>query len=100
MRRLTTPEHKFTLKIDPSVIDKIRITYAQNNVIILTKEGNDVSIDDNIAKVKLTQEETKKFTAGKEAEIQVRVLTLGNDALASDIIKIDVTKVLDDEVMA
>ena len=100
MRRLTTPEHKFTLQIDPSVIDKIRITYAQNNVIILTKEGNDVSIDDNIAKVKLTQEETKKFTAGKEAEIQVRVLTLGNDALASDIIKIDVTKVLDDEVMA
>ena len=100
MRRLTTPEHKFTLQIDPSVIDKIRITYAQNNVIILTKEGHDVSIDDNIAKVKLTQEETKKFTAGKEAEIQVRVLTLGNDALASDIIKIDVTKVLDDEVMA
>ena len=100
MRRLTTPEHKFTLQIDPSVIDKIRITYAQNNVIVLTKEGNDVSIDDNIAKVKLTQEETKKFTAGKEAEIQVRVLTLGNDALASDIIKVDVKKVLDDEVMA
>ena len=100
MRRLTTPEHKFTLQIDPSVINKIRITYAQNNVIVLTKEGNDVSIDDNIAKVKLTQEETKKFTAGKEAEIQVRVLTLGNDALASDIIKVDVKKVLDDEVMA
>ena len=100
MRRLTTPEHKFTLQIDPSVIGKIRITYAQNNAIILTKEGNDVSLDGNIAKVKLTQEETKKFTAGKEAEIQVRVLTLGNDALASDIISVDVKKVLDDEVMA
>ena len=100
MRRLTTPEHKFTLQIDPSVIGKIRITYAQNNAIVLNKEGNDVSIDGNIAKVKLTQEETKKFTADKEVEIQVRVLTLGNDALASDIIKVDVKRVLDDEVMA
>ncbi len=99
MRRLTTPEHKFTLQIDPSVIGKIRITYAQNNAIVLTKEGNAVSLDGNVAKVKLTQEETKKFAADKEVEIQVRVLTLGNDALASDIIKVDVKKVLDDEVM-
>lgn len=100
MRRLTTPEHKFTLQIDPSVISKVRITYAQNNAIVLTKEGEAVSLDGNIARVKLTQEETKKFTADKEVEIQVRILTLGNDALASDIIKVDVKKVLDDEVMA
>lgn len=99
MRRLTTPEHKFTLQIDPSVISKVRIIYAQNNAIVLTKEGEDVSLDGNVAKVKLTQDETKKFTADKEVEIQVRVLTLGGDALASDIIKVDVKKVLDDEVM-
>lgn len=99
MRRLTTPEHKFTLQIDPSVISKVRITYAQNNAIVLNKEGDAVSIDGNIARVKLTQEETKKFVADKEVEIQVRVLTLDNDALASDIIKVDVKKVLDDEVM-
>ena len=54
MRRMTTPEHKFTLQIELYVIGKIRITYAQNNAIVLTKEGNDVSIDGNIAKVKLT----------------------------------------------
>lgn len=100
MRRLTTPEHKFTLQIDPSVISKVRITYAQNNAIVLTKENSHVSLDGNIARVKLTQEETKKFCADKEVEIQVRVLTLGGDALASDIIKVDVQKVLDDEVMA
>lgn len=99
MRRLTTPEHKFTLQIDPSVISKIRITYAQNNAIVLTKENGDVSLDGNVATVKLTQEETKKFVADKEVEIQARVLTLGGDALASEIIKVDVQKVLDDEVM-
>lgn len=99
MRRLTTPEHKFTLQIDPAVISKVRITYAQNNAIVLNKEGDAVSLDGNIAKVKLTQEETKEFQSNKEVEIQVRVLTLGGDALASDIIKADVKKVLDDEVM-
>lgn len=100
MRRLTTPEHKFTLQIDPSVISKIRITYAQNNAIVLTKKNDDVSLDGNVARVKLTQDETKKFVADKDVEIQVRVLTLGGDALASEIIKVDVQKVLDEEVMA
>lgn len=99
MRRLTTPAHKFALQIDPAVIDKIRITYVQNNEIILTKQNEEVSFEGNIAKVKLTQEETKKFDAGSMVEIQVRILTLGNDALASDIIKTDVKRVLDDEVM-
>ena len=99
MRRLTTPEHKFTLQIDSSIINKIRITYAQDNAIVLTKQDQDVFLDANVAKVKLTQEETKKFVSGKEVEIQVRVITLGGDALASDIIKVDVQKVLDDEVI-
>lgn len=100
MRRLTTPEHRFTLQLDPSAISKIRITYAQNNAIVLTKEDGDVSLNGNVATVKLTQEETKQFVVDKEVEIQVRVLTLGNDALASDIIKVDVKKVLDDEVIS
>lgn len=99
MRRLTTPEHKFTLQTDPSAISKVRITCAQNNAIVLTKQGGDVSLNGNVATVKLTQDETKKFIADKEVEIQVRVLTLGADALASEIIKVDVQKVLDDEVM-
>lgn len=99
MRRLTTPEHKFTLQTDPSAISKVRITYAQNNAIVLTKQDGDVSLNGNVATVKLTQDETKKFIADKEVEIQVRVLTLGGDALASEIIKVDVQKVLDDEVM-
>lgn len=100
MRRLTTPEHRFTLQIDPAVIDKIRITYAQAGAIVLTKETEDIRLDRNVAMVKLTQEETKRFEMGKPVMMQVRILTLGGDALASDIIDDVVFDVLDDEVMA
>ena len=100
MRRLTTPEHRFVLQVEPSVIDKIRITYAQDDTVVLTKETDDIFLEDNVATVILSQEETKRFVAEKDVEIQVRILTLGGNALASDIITDDVTKVLDDEVMS
>ena len=99
MRRLTTPEHRFVLQVEPSLINKIRITYSQENQIVLTKENEDIILENNVATTRLTQEETKKFKEGKEVEIQVRILTLGNNALASEIIKIEVKKVLDEEVM-
>ena len=99
MRRLTTPEHRFTLQMDVSAIEKIRITYAQNGNILLTKENPEVKIVDKVATVKLSQEETKLFHDDKKVEIQVRVLTTGGDALASDIITIDCKKVLDEEII-
>ncbi len=99
MRRATTPTHRFTLDIDPSLISKIRITYAQNGDTILTKNEEDVTLDDNIAEVKLTQEETNLFDFGVNVKIQVRVLTTGGDALASEIFKVPCGRVLDDEVM-
>lgn len=100
MRRLTTPEHRFTLQMDPSVIDKIRITYAQSGKIVLNKENGDIQMDGNVAFVKLTQEETKLFVMGHPISMQIRVLTINGDALASDIIDDVVFDVLDDEVMA
>lgn len=99
MRRLTTPTHRFTLQLDVETIDKIQITYAQGGKIILQKFGDDITMDSKTAVVKLTQEETKPFIADKDVEIQVRVLTTGGEALASDIIKVGVQRVLDEEVL-
>lgn len=99
MRRLTTPTHRFTLQMDVETIDKIQITYAQGGVIVLQKTSDNISMDGKTAVIRLTQEETKKFAADKEVEIQVRVLTLAGDALASDIIKVDVQRVLNEEVL-
>lgn len=99
MRRLTTPTHRFTLQMGVETIDKIQITYAQGGVIVLQKSGENITMDGKSAVIRLTQEETKKFTADKEVEIQVRVLTIAGDALASEIIKVDVKRVLDEEVL-
>ena len=99
MRRATTPTHEYELDIDTSIISQIRITYSQDGNIILTKNENDVEFVGNVAKVRLDQEETNLFKADKIVEIQVRVLTLGNDAPASDIMRVPCERVLDDEVL-
>lgn len=99
MRRATTPTHEFTLELDPTLISQIRITYAQSGEIIVTKNTEDITLDGNVAKVRLAQEETIKFDAGKTVEIQVRILTTGNDALASEVMKIPCLRILDDGVM-
>ena len=99
MRRATTPTHEYELDINTSIISQIRITYSQDGEIVLTKKDDDVDLVDNVAKVRLTQQETNLFKADKIVEIQIRVLTLGNDAPASDIIKIPCERVLDDEVL-
>jgi hypothetical protein len=99
MRRATTPTHEYELDIDTSIISQIRITYSQDDKVIITKKDNDVEFVGNVAKVRLTQEETNLFKADKNVEIQIRVLTLGNDAPASDIMRIPCERILDDEVL-
>lgn len=85
MIRGTTPTHTYHMPFDTALIDKIKITYAQNGVVVLTKEKADCKIDGNAVTVRLTQEDTLKFDASR-VQIQVRVLTTGGDALASDIV--------------
>lgn len=99
MRRATTPTHSFTLELDPKLISQIRITYAQGGKKILTKNKEDITLEGNVAKVRLTQEETLGFDIGRRVEIQIRVLTTGNDALASEVFDVPCLRVLDDEVM-
>lgn len=99
MIRATTPTHRFTLPFDyAQYVKKILITYSQRGEIVLEKHENDVQIDGNIVSYKLTQEETKLFSNG-DVRIQVRVLTLNNEALASEQYTLPVTNVLNDEVL-
>ncbi len=99
MIRATTPTHNFDLPFDTSLIQKIKIAYSQNDKVILCKSEADCTFNEKRVTVKLTQEETALFDCRDFAEIQIRVLTLGNDALASEIMKVYVGQCLDDEVM-
>lgn len=95
----TTPTHQFTIPMDASSVDKVRVTYAQKDQVLLVKENEDCSIDGNVIEVKLSQEETLLFDEFSSVQIQVRVLTTGGDALASDLIRVPCGAVLDKEVL-
>jgi len=96
----STPKHEFELlNVDASKLKKMRITYSQDDIVILRKEGDEITIDGNTAIVHLTQEETAKFTSGRRVEIQGRILMLGGESYPSNIVSEDCDRVLDNEVL-
>ena len=97
MIRGTTPTHTFVLPFETTTVKSAKVVYAQSDVAIVEKTSCDM--DGNTLSVKLTQEETLKFDCKKNVEIQLRILTEGDDALTSDIIVVDVMRCLDDEVL-
>lgn len=96
----TTPTHIFALPIDTAMIKTAEITYVQNGVIKLRKSLADCEIDNNDLSVKLTQEDTFLFADGSCVEIQLRVLTLSGDVLASNIMRVHCNKCLSCEVLS
>ena len=95
----TTPIHLFNLPFDTDMVDKVKITYLQNDKEVLTKTKADCALDGNTVSVTLTQEDTFRFNSKKEVEIQIRVLTLGGEVLGSIPVKVGVSKCLDNEVL-
>ena len=97
MTRGSTPTHTFKCALDPELIYKVRVLYAQNGKLVLRKENADCTIDGQNVSVKLTQEETLAFREGL-VEIQLRVLTRGGDSIPSKVHTENVAKLLEDEV--
>lgn len=103
MRRGTTPTHRFNLLNDVDVIKqiaKLRIAYAQQGSIVMTKDESDAELVGRTVKIKLTQEETLAFRANRDVEIQLKALTESGDVLISKIFRVNVERVLDAEVLA
>lgn len=103
MIRLTTPRHQFSFPIDPSSYTGIRVTYTQNNEIILQKTEEDMTFENtetkHIAYYRLSQEETSRFRSDVNVKIQVHVKDAEDNVYASDIIMLKVQEILDDEEM-
>lgn len=99
MIRGTTPIHTFTIPFDISLIKEVKIIYSQEDEQILCKRMEDCVLEGTVIKTSLTQEDTFKFDCKKPVQIQVRVLTIDHEVLASNIINVTVGKCLDDEVL-
>lgn len=108
MIRGTTPTHTFTFNtLDPQTFKVLNIYYAQQGVELLSKSKEDCTFSTQetetetlyTASVTLTQEETKQFKSKYDVEVQLRVLTADDRALATPKYKLSVWDVINDEVL-
>lgn len=99
MIRGTTPTHTFRLSIETSSIIEVRITYVQLGKTVIEKTEEDVRMGEKSISLTLTQEESLKFRAGSEVEVQLKVLTNVGTVLASPVISLNVDKILNTEVL-
>ena len=98
MYRASTPTHYFQLPYGPEEIKEIWLTYSQNGENVLRKTKADLTYNDGVWSIRLTQEETKKFS-DVYAAAQIRVLLKNGDSFPSVKFRLVVHDVLDDEVM-
>jgi len=104
MYRATTPTHTFTLEVQTSTCDEILVTYKIGDVV-LNKHYEDGTLPDGMTLdgkkviVKLTQEETLMFPAGKSVEVQLRA-RIGSDVLDTSIFKVTVNGALNEEILS
>lgn len=120
--RGTTPYHNFILPLKRDEIKDLYITYMQNEEVVLEKGTEEIVLEDanedlentsiedteeevlTSATVHLTQEDTFNFKFYPAAEkniavIQIRVITVDNEAYASDPIKERIFGVLKEGVI-
>ena len=103
MYRVTTPTHTFTLPIETSECSAIQVTYKQNckSLIKLYSDGvlsDGMTINGKDVIINLTQQETKTFKAGP-VDVQLRALTTGDKAYASQHFTVSVLEVNNEDIL-
>ena len=95
----STPTHTFTLPFGTDILRNFKITYGQDDKILITKYLANCECDGCTVKLRLSQEETFLFDSDKAVQIQMRVVTLGGDVIPSKVKLVEVDKCLDREVL-
>ena len=99
MIRGTTPTHIFNLPFETSLLSAVEISYAQKDLVVLTKTTKDCVLDGTKISVKLTQGDTLKFNSSMMVQMQLRVLTIGGDALSTPVYRVSAKKCLSGGVL-
>lgn len=101
MIRGTTPTLEFTMPFDTSLIAELYITITQNGATALEKTLSDCNCNDTSVSLTLTQEDTLRLEQKPylDSEMQIRVRTIAGEALASNIMRIYVGRILKDGVI-
>ena len=99
MYRGTTPTLEFTLPFAVSELSEAWITIGQFGKSVIKRTLNECTVGDDKIIVKLTQDETLKLRVDDDTEIQIRALKPSGEALASEIITVDVKRILEEGVI-
>lgn len=99
MIRGTTPTHVFELPFSTDLLKQFLITYAQEGEIVLEKAKDDCELLEETIRVTLTQEDTLKFSHENCVEIQLKVLTINGQLLATPICFAQIGRILNSEVL-
>ena len=98
----TTPALRFVLPIDTATLKaaEVMVRYVDNNKeITIVKTLDECEVTANTITAMLTQEETLQIPAPSNVEVQLRVLTLDDVALATEIQKVSVKRLLKEDVI-
>ena len=98
----TTPTLHFNLPFQASLIKSaeitLRYTDSYKNVLIV-KTLEECELGETSISTRLTQEETLNLPAPATAEVQLRILTIDDVALATELLKVKVKKLLKKDVI-
>lgn len=97
--RGTTPTNYFDVDLDLTEADVIYITYEQNDEVVFEKQKSDITITPERLSVELTQEDTLQLDDEYDVKIQIRARLSDGTAVASNIVKTNVSRVLKDGVI-
>ena len=100
MTRGTTPTITLTVnEVDLTDLKSVYVTFCQSGKMLTKRKGDEgVEITEHTVSVLLSQEETLKFCPGT-AEVQLRGLTNGDNAFATNVGRVTVKEVLLKEVI-
>lgn len=94
--RGTTPTHFFRTDISLVGVAALSLVYAQNDIILVKKTLDDVTITDTLLSVRLSQSDTLAFKDKTPVSMQIRARFPDGTAVGCDIIFDDVKKILED----
>ena len=100
MIRGTTTRLLFAIPFDTSLIKNCYVTLTQGEKIVLNIDKSSLKLEGKNISYQLSQQDTLELDENKKVRIQIRVLTVDGDALASKIYVREVGEILYDEVIS
>ena len=100
MRRGTTPTHKFKLPFDVSSgVKDLRVTYKQDDKIMLDKGLEDCTFDGDNLLVYLSQEDTLKLKENVIIKVQIKALDASDNIRSHEPMLLYCKEILNEEIL-